>query len=254
MRRLVIACVLALAFPTIAQTAANPVIAAAKRTATAKTATFQMSITTTIPGHGRSTLTGTGAQRGSSVKLSMRANAQGVAFKMDAVLLSERGAYVMYMRSPVFQPQLPPGKSWIRLDLTKQAANLGVDFVALVSASQTFAPLEKGVVSTKRIGREVVAGMSTTHYRAVLDIRRAARAVPGFGKQVAALEELTGVRLGRSTYHVWVAGDGRIRRIRFSQPTVAGGARGTSVQTVTFLSFNTPVTIKAPPRAQVASL
>jgi len=254
MRPLVVVCALALALPTLAQSAESPIVAAAKRTATAKTATFRMNVTTTIPGQGRTILTGSGAQRGTSAKLSMRTSVQGIAFTMDAILLNERGAYVMYMRSPVLRPQLPPGKSWVRLDLSKQVGNLGIDFASLVSVSQTFGPLVKGVVSTKRIGREVVAGKSATHYRAVVDLRRAARAIPAFGKQVAAVERLTGVRLGRTPYDVWVGGDRRIRQLRFAQPTAAAGVRGTSVQRITFLSFDQPVTIKAPPRAQVASV
>ena len=104
------------------------------------------------------------------------------------VLLEEAGSYVMYMRSPLFASQLPRGKSWIRLDLSRQTASLGVDFSSLVSTSQTFAPLEKGMVSTKRKGRAVVAGRPTTQYRAIIDVKRAARLVPAYGKQVAAIQ------------------------------------------------------------------
>lgn len=246
-RRLLLACTVALALPTLVHAATSPVVAAAKRTATAKSLTFQMAVTTSAGGQ-RVTMTGSGAQRGTSAKLSLRTRAQGVAFRMDAVLVQERGSYVMYMRSPVFQAQLPPGKTWVRVDLSKQAASLGIDFSSLLSASQAFAPLEKGLVSTTRLGREVVAGRPTNRYRAVVDIKRAARAVPAYGKQVAAIERATGIRLGRTPYDVWIAGDGRIRRVRYATPALGGGK---SVQTITFLAFDTPVTIAAPPRRQV---
>jgi hypothetical protein len=157
----------------------------------------------------------------------------------------------MYMRSPVLRTQLPPGKSWWRLDLSKGAATLGVDFTSLMDASQSLAPLEHGIVATKRLGNESVAGRPTVHYSAVLDVQRAARAVPAYGKQVAALERATGMRLTRSTYHVWIGRDGRIRRMRVSTPALVGTERGTTVQTMTFLSYNVPVTIAAPPVAQV---
>jgi hypothetical protein len=250
MRRLLVASCVVLAFPALLHAGTNPVVAAAKRTAAAKSLTFGMKIATVVPGQGSFTMTGSGAQRGTSVKLSMRTRANGAVVRMDAVLLQERGRYVMYMRSPVFRSQLPRGKSWLRVDLSRRASSLGLDFTSLLNASQTFAPLEKGLVSTTRVGRAVVAGRSVTQYRAVIDIQRAARAVPGYGRQVAALERATGIRLGRVPYDVWVAGDGRIRRMRFSMPTVAGGR---SVQTVTFLSFDAPVTITAPPPAQVVS-
>lgn len=251
-RSLIAACSIALALPAFVQAAGGPVAEAAKRTATAKSLTFQMNITMAIPGQAKTTLTGSGAQRGTSVKMSMRTRG-AAAFRFDAVLLNEKGSYVMYMRSPAFQSQLPAGKRWLRLDLSKQAATVGVDVTSLLSASQSFAPLERGLVSTTRIGREQVAGRSTTRYRAVLDVKRAARAVPAYGKQIAAIERATGIRFGRVPYDVWIAGDGRIRRVRFSTPTAGGSDRGAAVQTITLLAFDTPVTITAPPRAQVFS-
>jgi hypothetical protein len=181
----------------------------------------------------------------------MTTRAGGKATNFDAVLLRERGAYVMYMRSPVLRTQLPPGKSWWRLDLSKGAATLGIDFTSLMDASQSLAPLEHGIVATKRLGNESVAGRPTVHYSAVLDVQRAARAVPAYGKQVAALERAAGMRLTRSTYHVWIGRDGRIRRMRVSTPALVGTARGTTAQTMTFLSYNVPVAIAAPPAAQV---
>ena len=199
----------------------------------------------------RGTMTGSGVQRGNEARLMLRVRGAGAPLRMDAIMLEEAGRFVMYMRSPVFQAQLPRGKSWIRIDLSKQTANLGVDFSSLVSTSQTFAPLEKGLVSTTRKGRVVIAGRSTTQYRAVIDIKRAARLVPAYGRQVAAIERAAGVKLGRVPYDVWIAGDGRIRQVRYSTPTAGGGS--TSL-TMTYLEFDKPVTIEAPPRSQVVNI
>jgi hypothetical protein len=253
MRRVLVILALAFALPALVQAASNPVVAAVQKTATAESATFQMRVATVVAGR-RSTMTGAGAQRGNDAKLTLRTRAAGAEVRIDAIRLQEGGRHVLYMRSPAFQSQLPPGKSWLRMDLTKQAGSLGVDFSSLMGSSQSLAPLEKGLLSTTRIGRDVVAGRSTTRYRALVDIQRAARAVPAFGRQVAAIERATGIRLGRSSYDVWVAGDGRIRRMRYSTPTAVGGVRGKAVSTLTFLSFDTPVSIKAPPRSQVVSV
>jgi hypothetical protein len=254
MRRLLTGLVVAtLVLVPAAHAAANPILTAAKRTAAAKSASVRMTVTTTLGGRTTSTMTGSGVQRGSSVRLTLRQRVGAQDVTVDAVLLTERGSQVMYMRSPVFTSQLPPGKSWLRVDLTRQAAGMGVDLASVFSAAETFAPLEHGVVSVKRVGRQSVAGAPTTHYRAIIDAKRAARAVPAYGKQVAAVERATGVTLGRSPYDVWVGGDGRIRQMRFAAPTVAGGVRGTSTQTITFLAYDRPVSISAPPRAQVFS-
>lgn len=253
MRRLVLVSLLALALPTLVHAATSPVVAAAKRTASAKSVTFQMSARVAVPGQGAVSMTGTGVQRGTDAKLSMRMRGQGVALRFDALLLQERRSYVMYMRSPAFRGQLPPGKSWVRVDLSKQATGVGLDVTSLLSASQSYAPFEKALVSTTRVGREVVAGRPATHYRAVVDLRRAASALPEYAKQLAVIERQTGVRLGRVPYHVWVGTDGRLRRVRFSMPTGTRTARGTSVLTMTFVAFDRPVTVAAPPRAQVVS-
>jgi hypothetical protein len=253
MRRLLAICLVALAVPALVGAAPNPVFDAVRRTATAKTMTMQLSVTATIGGQ-RSALTGSGVQKGTSARVSMRARAQGVVVRVDAIMLREHGSYVMYLRSHALRSKLPRGKSWIRVDLSKQAtASLGVDFSSLMSSSQTFAPLEKGLVSTTREGREVVAVRATTRYRAVIDVRRAARALPAYGAQIAALERATGLHFGRQTYHLWIGGDGRLRRLRFSLPTAAAGLKGVMVQTMTFRAFDLPVTIKAPPRSQVVS-
>jgi hypothetical protein len=243
----------ALLAPLAAPAGTNPILRAAKRTAAVKSSTLRMSVTTRLAGRTAATMTGSGVQQGSSVELTLRQRIGTQLVTIDAVLLTDGGSQVMYMRSPVFTAQLPAGKSWVRVDLTKQAAGIGVDLGSVFNAAETFAPLEHGVVSVKRLGRQAVAGAPATHYRAIVDVKRAARAVPAYGEQVAAVERATGVTLGRSPYDVWVGGDGRIRQMRFTAPTVAGGVRGTSTQTITFLSYNRPVTISAPPRAQVFS-
>jgi hypothetical protein len=250
MRRLVIVLVVALFLPTAGQ-AANPVVAAAKRSAAAKTTKLQLHMTANVPGTPRVVMSGTGATSSRSVTIHTQMSSAGQRFAMDAIGLVEGGGYVMYMRSPIFQSQLPGGKSWVRIDLQKAGANIGFDFASLIGQRETLAPLEHGLVSTKRIGAERVAGMAATHYRAVVDLRRAALAVPAYAKQLAIVERATGVRLGRVTQDVWVGADGRIRRLRSTTPTAAQGARGTTVQTMTFLAYDVPVSITAPPRARV---
>lgn len=234
-----------------AQAATNPVVSAVKRSSDVRSSKLRMSVT--IAGGGvRQTMSGTGAQAGGSVSLSMRMSVAGRPVKIDARLLEQNGSYVMFMRSPLFASQLPPGKKWVKIGLSAQAANAGIDFSSLVDTAQTLGPLEKGLVSTTRLGRDTVAGQAATHYRAVVDLQRAARAIPAYGKQIAAVQKATGLKLGRSTQHVWVGGDGRVRQIRSSTPTVVqGGDRATATQTITFLAYDVPVRITAPPAAQV---
>jgi hypothetical protein len=246
---LLAAALLALLAASAAQ-AANPLVTAVKRSASARSAVIDMQVTTAAGG-ATIALTGTGAVRGREAKLSVRTKTGPVAIAMDVILLREGPAYVMYMRSPALQAQLPAGKSWLRYDLQNATTKLGIDFTKLVETSQTLGPLERGIVSTSRVGRETVAGSATTHYKAVVDLHRAAAALPAYAKQLAALEGRLGTRIGRSTQHVWVGADGRIRRLRSSTPTVVQGVKATSVQTLTYRAYDVAVSISAPPRSQV---
>ena len=240
-----------LAFAAAAQAATNPVVSAVERSSDVRSSKLRMSIS--VAGGGiRQTMSGTGAQSDGSVSLDMRTTVAGRSVPIQARLLRRNGSYVMFMRSPVFASQLPAGKTWVKIDLGARGANAGIDFSSLVDMAQTLGPLEKGLVSTTKLGRDTVAGRRATHYRAVVDLRRAARAIPAYGKQLDAVQKATGLKLGRTTQHVWVGGDGRVRQVRSSTPTVGqGGVRATATQTITFLAYDVPVRIVAPPAAQV---
>jgi hypothetical protein len=249
-RRVALALVFALALPAAAE-AANPVVAAAQKTSTARSTKLQLHMRTSVSGAPAVVMTGGGATSGQRVTLRMNTTVVGQSIAMDAIGLVERGHYVMYMRSPVLQAQLPRGKTWLRIDLQTAGGSVGLDFASLIGQEQTLAPLEHGLVSTKRLGTDRVAGKAATHYRAVVDVRKAALALPAYAKQLATVERATGMRLGRVTQDVWVGSDGRIRRLRTTTPTVSNGARGKSVQTLTFLAYDVPVSISAPARAKV---
>jgi hypothetical protein len=230
--------------------AANPVVAAAKRTADARSSLFDMQMTVEAGGQ-RVAITGSGAMRGQdTAKMTMRTSAAGKSVALDMLMLREAGRLVMYMRSPTFGASLPKGKTWMRLDLDLAASKLGIDYSELIETSRTLGPLEHGLVSTKRVGTATVAGKPATHYRAVIDTKRAAKAVPAFAKQLREIER-AGVRLPRLTEDVWVGSDGRISRIGFAIPFVQQGVRAKSSTSMTFRAYDVPVAVSAPPRAQV---
>jgi hypothetical protein len=230
--------------------AANPVVAAAKRTADARSSVFDMQMSVGAAGTTVG-ITASGSMRGTdTAKMTMRMSAAGVNSAIDMLMLREAGRLVMYMRSPTFRTTLPKGKTWMRLDLDLAASKLGIDYSELIETSRTLGPLEHGLVSTTRVGSAVVAGKPTTRYKAVIDTKRAARAVPAFAKQLRAIER-QGVRVPRLTEDVWVGRDGRIRRVGLSFPFVQQGVRATSSLTMTFRAYDVPVSISAPPRAQV---
>ena len=165
---------------------------------------------------------------------------------VDAICLST----TVPMRSPTFGTALPKGKTWMRVDLDLAAAKLGLDVSELLQTSRTLGPLEHGIVSTTRVGTAAVAGKATTRYKVVIDTKRAAKAVPAFAKQLRTIER-AGVRLPRLTENVWIGADGRITRVGLSFPLVQQGVPVRSSMTMTFRAYDVPVSVSAPPRAQV---
>lgn len=252
MRRVPLLVLAALLLPAAAH-AGNPVLDAAKRSARATSSTMEIRTTTTVPGAGTVVATGSGAQSGRNVRLTIHSHLGGASVRIDVVGLVDRGHFLMYLRSPLFRAQLPPGKTWVRFDLHEQGAKLGIDVSSLLGSSQALAPLWHGLVSTRRVGAEVVRGRGTTRYRATVDYDRAGAALPAFGKQLAAIERVTGVDVDRLEAEVWIGG-GYVRRLRTTTPTVVQGVRARSVQTITYLGYGVPVRIAAPPAAQVFDL
>src|SRR5262245_49888109 len=99
MRRLALLLSLAvLAVPATAN-AANPVIAAARKSATAKSTKLQLSARTSVPGASAVVLTGNGATSGRRITLHASTTVVGQRVQMDAIGMNEGGHYVMYMRS-----------------------------------------------------------------------------------------------------------------------------------------------------------
>jgi hypothetical protein len=251
-RLLILGCVAALVAPVLAGAAENPVVAAARKAAGAKSLTTDISMVMKAPGVPQIIVRGTAQQQGdATAHLTVDFVSGGQAIPMEMTLLLEGGHAVMYIKSSLFTAQLPAGRQWLRIDLDAAGSPLGIDVSSLLGSANTVAPLEHGLQSTRRLGRAKVAGATTTHYRATLNVAKAAAAVPEYGRQVRSIERTTGIKLRKVPYDVWVDRKGRMRRITVATPTLVGTARGTATMTMTYTGFDVPVSIKAPPASLV---
>jgi hypothetical protein len=76
----------------------------------------------------------------------MRTRGQGAAFRFHTGA-PERDRQLRDVHACAGLPVTAScGEDVVRIDLSKQAASLGVDLTSLLSASQSFAPLQKGLV------------------------------------------------------------------------------------------------------------
>lgn len=161
---------------------------------------------------------------------------------------------------PELAGQIPGGKPWVRIDLAAVGEQAGVDVSRLLQASQTdprqtLRYLRGASDDVTEVGEEVVRGTDTMHYRATLDLRKAAAEYDG---EVREAMESAIDALGTDTMpvDVWIDDEGRARKVELTQDMteVSGGQVGTAVTTIELFDFGVDVDVEPPPADQVADL
>lgn len=135
--------------------------------------------------------------------------------------------------------------------------------------SQQLAYLKGVSDSVEELGEEEVRGESTTHYRAEVDLERAAEQQ---GPEARRAYEQMAQQIGTSTLpvDVWLDGDGLIRRFEMTmnvplppqgapsngaQPTVSQGETEGRITIVEELyDFGVPVNVEPPPEDQITDM
>ena len=118
-----------------------------------------------------------------------------------------------YMRSPLFEPLLPAGKRWLKIDLDTIGQEAGLDLGALVNQgasqdpTQVLAYLKAASGDVERVGTETVRGVATTHYKATIDFRKVPDSAPAdqraaVRRSIEQLIELSGA--STAPMEVWI--------------------------------------------------
>jgi hypothetical protein len=168
--------------------------------------------------------------------------------------LQENGDPVVYVNAPALSSMIPGGKSWVRLDLEQVAKGAGVDLNQMIAqAAQNPAnvlDLLRSAGSVQTVGTETVDGVQTTHYRATIDLSKAAGLVGGPAQQ--AVQHLID-NGGPSTIpvDVWIGDDGLVRRVSIDDRiTVSGQTASVKVQ-LDISDYGATANVTAPPSDQV---
>jgi hypothetical protein len=223
----------------------DPVASAAEKTAKQGSAKLVF----TMSGGG---ITGTGSgvfnNDGSSGRMSMDLAGKGKSLHMDAITQG----FVIFIKSPAFQsePGFPKGKEWIKIDVEKAAKSMGVDLGSLqdTSPKSALSFLRGSNGKPKKVGKETVRGVVTTHYSATVDLQAAADKAGGStAKSLRKLVELTGTKT--IPVDVWVDGHGLVRKESYEQRFEAGKppVRLTEVM----YGFGPPISVQTPPSDKV---
>jgi len=184
----------------------------------------------------------------------------GASGQADLILTGD----VLYMKLPpslMGLGGLSASKPWLRIDLQTVGGQAGVNLSSLqqVGSSDPTSALNylEGVSASdiETVGEAEVRGESTTHYRVTVDLERAkAQVADDLKDDFDQLIE----QLGTSTFpaEVWVDGDERVRRIKFTIDPAAGDAADAAdaaAVTITqdLYDFGTEVEASPPPDDQV---
>jgi hypothetical protein len=201
---------------------------AAQKSSAASSVHMKLKGSVTIPGGQSVVLGGDGGFTKHDGSFRLDFNAGGLSGSIDSVIQGTQ----LYVRSPLFADALPKGKTWLKLDLSKQASAQGLDLTKLAAQdpAQTLARLQS-LGNVKEVGIEQVDGVDATHYRGRLAAQTA------------------GGDLG--PFDVWVGkDDGYVRRVQFA--TGAAGSTASTRLTMDLSDFGKDVTITVPSAAETA--
>lgn len=152
------------------------------------------------------------------------------------------------------------GKSWIKFDMSALGADKELNANQLGGGQADKNPATEstfltGSKNVKKVGTETVDGVKTTHYKGKVTLDEFRKSLKGADKATRAtreksLDQYTKMGIDALTMDVWVDGDDRTKQFR-----MRGTAdKGPLDMTITFLEYNKPVTVKAPPAKDTVDL
>ncbi|MFN2617343.1 MAG: hypothetical protein ABR581_09500 [Thermoleophilaceae bacterium] len=165
----------------------------------------------------------------------------------------------MYLRLGLLEQQLPRGKRWLKLDFRRAGRAQGINVAQFLQGgqdpSQALGYLRATSGRTRKLGQERVRGVSTTRYRATVDLHKFPRTLPQSERRSARQSVDRVIRLtGTAKFptDVWIDSRGLVRR---QQSTLSApgpnGSRQRIVQRLEFYDFGAHVRVQAPPGSQV---
>jgi len=242
----------------------DPVSAAASKTQ--NEGAVRVHLRMVVSGKGQKVrMRGTGAFDGGSAELSFKLGsmpgrmglpsgaasmAQLAHTTMKEVALEQNGDYVIYLRIPLLSSELPGGKAWVKLDLSKLGKSEGIDLGQLTSGGQLqpndlLGMLEGEGAKVQTVGPATIDGVATTHYRVTIDL---AKALESSGLTSPMLKELAG-RVKTASENVWIGKDGLVRRVQFAYGVPRKAMR--IAMTMDLYDYGAQISVAAPPSSAV---
>lgn len=188
-----------------------------------------------------------------AMSMKMTADGQGSA----EIRLVDKA---MYIGGNADMAKEMDGKKWMKFDLSSlgKDGGLGATAPGAGQADQNPASMSSflnGAKNVKKVGTETVDGVKTTHYSGDVTLAELKATFKDADKAVReqrekSTEQLEKLGLDKFTMDMWVDGENHAKQFRM----LGDADKGTFDMTFTFLDYNKPVTVTAPPAAETADL
>jgi hypothetical protein len=151
------------------------------------------------------------------------------------------------------------GKTWLKFDMSALSdEQLGGSASGAGQAEQNPAAESTfltGAKDVKEVGTEKVDGVETTHYSGTVTLDTLRDSIKAEDKDTReqrekSIEQYEKLGLDKLTMDMWIDGDDKTKQFRMK----GDATKGPLDMTITFLDYNKPVTITAPPAKDTADL
>ncbi|MEU7717485.1 DUF1396 domain-containing protein [Streptomyces tibetensis] len=165
----------------------------------------------------------------------------------------------MYLGGGAEMAKEMDGKRWLKFDLSGSDAAKDLDKMGSPSQAEQNPAAEstflKGAKDVKKVGSEQVDGVETTHYTGtatLADLRASLKddKAETRKQREKSIKQYEKLGVDKLTMDLWVDGEDHTKQFRMK----GQADKGPMDMTITFLDYNKPVTVTAPPAKDVADL
>ncbi|MGX5213258.1 LppX_LprAFG lipoprotein [Streptomyces violaceus] len=236
-------------------TPAAAVAEAAKNTEDITSLRYRLSGTS--PGEGR--VKGEASMRlKPTIAMSMKVTApdKGATEAVEIRLVDK----AMYLGGGAEMAKEMDGKRWMKFDLSGSEAGKELDQMGSSTSQAEQNPAAEsafltGAKDVKKVGSEKVDGVETTHYSGTVtlaDLRASLKDAKADARKQRekSIKQYEKLGVDKLTMDMWIDGDDHTKQFRMK----GDAEKGPLDMTITFLDYNKPVDVKAPPAKEVADL
>ncbi|MFB7929186.1 MULTISPECIES: DUF1396 domain-containing protein [Streptomyces] len=218
---------------------------------------LQYRLSGTSPGEGR--VKGEASMRMKpTIAMSMKMTApdKGTTEAVEIRLVDK----AMYLGGGADMAKEMDGKRWIKFDLSGSEAGKDLDQMGRSTSQADQNPAAQsafltGAKDVKKVGSEKVEGVETTHYSGTVtlaDLRASLKDAKGDTREQRekSIKQFEKLGVDKLAMDMWIDGEDHTKQFRMK----GDADKGPLDMTITFLDYNKPVDVKAPPAKEVADL